>query len=284
MNKNITITIAIAIAVFLILGIALRRHIETFVNPQDRGQESLAPSPVLSFSPSPDMSVIPLPSTSGMPSLSPHITPIFSGKPVILYKGRPTEELRPVADEVKLFSEEQKQEIYRSLQNYGKTVKKNPDFFNGWIQLGLLKKIIGDFEGARDAWEYASLISPKNSISFANLGELYWRYLHIYPQSEINFKASIENNPKDPGTYVSLSDLYFYSLKEKLNLADDVLLQGLAANPKSMDLTKALARLYEKSGQYGNAIEWWQKVLDSDPKNTDIIATIEALKKKLPGQ
>ena len=274
MNKNIIIAVAIAVVVAFSIGLRHQITMFLFGDKQDKGQER--PIPSFSFSP--------LPSVSETPSLSPQATPTPVSLQLPPYRGRPTEELRPVPDEVKLFSESQKQDLYRSLQNFGKTVKEHPDFFNGWIQLGLLKKIIGDFEGARDAWEYASLISPKNSLSFANLGELYWRYLRIYPKAEINFKTSIQNNPNDPGTYVSLSDLYFYSLKEKSDLSDDVLLQGLVANPHSMDLTKALARLYERTGQYANAIEWWQKVLVNDPKNTDLAATIEGLKKKLPGQ
>ncbi|MEK9195341.1 MAG: tetratricopeptide repeat protein [Patescibacteria group bacterium] len=274
MNKNIMTALAVAIVV--VLGVSFRHQIKTFLfgGSQDNAQES--PIPSFSFSPLPSVSETPF------ASVSPQITPVSFQLPA--YHGRPTEELRPVPDEVRLFSESDKQDIYRSLQNFGKTVKEKPNFLNGWIQLGLLKKTIGDFEGARDAWEYASLISPKNSVSFANLGELYWRYLHVYPQAEINFKVSIKNSPSDPGTYVSLSDLYFYSLKEKSNLADDILLQGIVANPQSMDLTKALARLYEKSGQYAQAIEWWQKVLANDPKNSDLAATIEGLKKKLPGQ
>lgn len=276
MNKNVTTALAIAIVV--VLGVAFRHQIKMFLftGNQDKGQES--PIPSFLFSPLPSIQV----SESPFPSASPRTSPVSFQLPV--YRGRPTEELRPVSDEVKLFSESDKQEIYRSLQNFGKTVKENPSFFNGWIQLGLLKKTIGDFEGARDAWEYASLLRPDNSVSFANLGELYWRYLHVYPEAETNFKASIKNNPNDPGTYVSLSELYFYSLKEKSDLADDILLQGLTVNPHSMDLTKALARLYEKSGQYAKSIEWWQKVLASDPKNTDLAAMIEGLKKKVSGQ
>lgn len=278
MNKNIIITIAIVVTLFLGI-IVVKTKMFRSVDDSNKGLMSLLPSPLYSLFPSP--------SVSGIPSIAtpipPHVTRV-PDQPVVSYQGRPTEELRPVAGEVKLFSETQKQEIYRSLQNYGKTVKENPSFFNEWIQLGLMKKIIGDFEGARDAWEYASLIRPKNSISFANLGELYWRYLRIYPQAEINFKASIKNDPNDPGTYVSLSELYFYSLKEKDDLADDILLQGIAANPHNMDLPRSIARLYEKSGQYAQAIEWWQKVLASDPKNSDLAAMIEGLKKKLLGQ
>ncbi len=267
MNKNI-ITV-IAVVVVLIFGIVFRHQIKTLA--LGGAQESPVPS----------SSSSPVPSVSEMPSITPETSPTV--KPGG-YHGRPTEELRPVPDEVKLFSEAQKKEIYRSLQNYGKTVRENPDFFDGWIQLGLLKKTIGDYEGARDAWEYAGVIRPKNSLSFGNLGELYWRYLHLYPQAEMNFKTSIQKDPHNPAMYVSLSDVYFYSIKEKSNLADDILLQGIAANPTSIDLVKALARLYEKSGQYANAIEWWQKVLATDPNNAGIIATIDALKKKLAGQ
>lgn len=265
---------ALAIAIVVVLGVAFRHQIKMFLlsGNENKGQES--PIPSFLFSPSPSVSETPF------PSVPPQTTPVSFQLPA--YHGRPTEELRPVPDEVKLFSESDKQEIYRSLQNFGKTVKEKPDFFNGWIQLGLLKKTIGDFEGARDAWGYANLLRPTNSLSFANLGELYWRYLHVYPEAEINFKVSIQNDPNDPGTYVSLSELYFYSLKEKSDLADDILLQGLIVNPQSMDLTKALARLYEKSGQYAKSIEWWQKVLANDPKNSDLAAMIERLKKKLP--
>ena len=271
MNKHIFK--ALIIAIIAVLGIAFRNQITMFLfgGSQDKESEG-SPVSSPSYSPLPSISETPFPS----------VTPVFFEPSA--YHGRPTEELRPAPDEVKLFSELQKQELYRSLQNFGKTVKENPDFFNGWIQLGLLKKVIGDFEGARDAWEYASLISPKNSLSFANLGELYWRYLHVYPKSEINFKTSIQNDPTSVGTYVSLSDMYFYSFKEKSDFADDILLQGIAVNPHSMDLTKALARLYENTKQYAKAIEWWQKVLTNDPKNSDLAATIEGLKKKLPGQ
>lgn len=276
MNKNVITALAIAIVV--VLGVAFRYQIKMFLfnGNQNKGQES--PIPSFSFFPFPSMSETPFPSASA----SPQITPVSFQLP--LYRGRPTEELHPSPDEVKLFSESDKQDLYRSLQNFGKTVKENPSFFNGWIQLGLLKKTIGDFEGARDALEYASLIRPENSVSFANLGELYWRYLRVYTQAEINFKTSIKNDPSDPGTYVSLSELYFYSLKEKSDLADDILLQGLIVNPQSMDITKALARLYEKSGQYAQAIEWWQKVLANDSTNADLASMIEGLKKKLPGQ
>lgn len=197
------------------------------------------------------------------------------------YKGRHPQEVRPVPEEVKLFSDDQKKKIYVAIENFGQSVLENSDFLRGWLQLGLYKKVIGDFEGARDAWEYASIIRPLNSVSFANLGELYWRYIADYPKSERNFRTALKNKPDDMGVYVSLSDLYFYSYKEKAELADDILLEGLAKNSSNTDLMKHLATLYERRREYAKAVEWWQKALDQDPQNTSIIGSIDQLKKKM---
>lgn len=278
MNKKLTFALALAfIFVFLI---AFRSKIGQLISldkPSEEQTNENSPSPSASlFSPTPT----PTPSISQVLVISSRPSPVVPSQ-VSAYRGRPVEEVRPDPEEVKLFSESQKQDLYRSLQNFGKSVKENNNSFSGWLQLGLLKKIIGDYIGARDAWEYASILRPLNDVSFANLGELYWRYLHLYSQAEANLKMAIKNNPHDPGTYATLSDLYFYSIKEKADLADDVLLEGIAANPTSTDIPKSLARLYEKSGEYAKAIEWWQKLLAQDPANTQIAATIDGLKKKL---
>jgi len=196
------------------------------------------------------------------------------------YTGRDPEEVKPRPDDVQIFSEEQKKQIYAEIGNNGNAVKKNPDFFHGWLQLGLLKKTIGDFKGAADAWEYAGLIRPQNAVSFANLGELYWRYLPDYPRAEKNFRVAIQNKPDDTGTYVSLSDLYYYSYKEKQQLADDVLMEGITARPtEAVNLKRALAALYERAGDREKAIVWWKKVLEEEPDNADVAAAIAALEK-----
>ncbi len=196
-----------------------------------------------------------------------------------LYTGRDPVEIRPVPEEVKLFTEAQKEKLYADIRAHARVVADDPDTLFSWIQLGNLKKMIGDFEGARDAWEYASLIRPSNSVSFANLGELYWRYTPNYPMAEKNFLTSIKNKPDDSDTYISLSGLYSYSYAEKEHLADDVLLEGIAANSKDVNLLKSLANLYERQKEYVKAIEWWQKVLEKEPGNASVILTIEALKK-----
>lgn len=197
-----------------------------------------------------------------------------------VYTGRDPAEIRPNPDEVKGLSESQREKTYSDIGDFGRAVKGNPDFFFGWIQLGLLKKVIGDYEGARDAWEYAGAIRPENSVSFANLGELYWRYLPDYPRAEKNFLTAIKNMPDDSSTYTSLSDLYYYSYSEKKDQADDILLKGIAANPKDSNLMRWLASLYEREKKYSEALGWWRKVLALFPRDAAVQERISELEKK----
>lgn len=199
----------------------------------------------------------------------------------VSYTGRDPEEVRPVPDEVKLFTEDQKNQLYSSIKAHGQLVKTNPAYFFGWIQIGILKKTIGDFDGAMDAWEYAGVIEPKNSISFANLGELYWRYLHQYSKSEANLKISIQHKSDDVQTYVTLAELYHYSYKEKYDIADDVLIEGLKANPGSGTLMRRLAYLYEQRQEWSLALGWWEKVLVSAPDDEEVKNKIKRAKSKL---
>lgn len=86
------------------------------------------------------------------------------------------------------------EETEKRITELSESLKQNPDSLSGWIELGLLRKSIDDFEGAKDAWEYASALRPKNSVSFVNLGDLYAYYLDDAEAAEENFLLAIENN------------------------------------------------------------------------------------------
>jgi len=158
---------------------------------------------------------------------------IATGKPLPKYTGRDIREIRMVPEEVKLFTEDQKEKIRQRILDAAGSIDVNPDVLDPWLQLGLYKKVIGDFEGARDAWEYASLIRPQNVVSFKNLGELYWRYMPDFLKAETNLRIAIANEPKLIDSYITLSEVYRYSYKEKADSADDILLEGLPIIPKA---------------------------------------------------
>lgn len=269
LNRNILFVVVTAVIV-LGAGIGFRGQISEFLN----FGPDLPPAPKISE----EVSI------STAKQEAPAVVEKKEKPAVSSYSGRDPGEIRPVPEEVKLFTEEQKQQIYARIYEHASAVKVDPGYFFGWIQIGILKKTIGDFIGARDAWEYAGIIQPKNSLSFANLGELYWRYLLDYPQAEKNLKISIEHKPDDTQTRVTLAELYHYSMKEKYELADDALLDGLKANPNNGTLMRRLAYLYEQRKEYGLALEWWEKVLAGSPEDQEVANAINKLKLKLEKQ
>jgi len=106
-------------------------------------------------------------------------------------------------------------------------LKEDYDQLQEWLQLGLLRNLIGDYEGAKQAWEFAAVIRPKDPVAFHNLGDLHWMQLSDFPKAEKYFSEAIEKGPQHPLFYIKLHELYRYSYKEKSDLADDVLEQGI---------------------------------------------------------
>lgn len=202
---------------------------------------------------------------------------IVTGQPLPKYQGRNIREIREVPEEVKLFSEDQKKVIHQRMLEAAGSIDVNPDVLDPWIQLGLFKKVIGDYEGARDAWEYASIIRPQNLMSFKNLGELYWHYLPDFSRAEKNLRTAIHNEPTYIDSYITLHEIYRYSYKEKADLADDVLLEGLQNNPANRDLTAYLARYYKETGDKARAIEYYRKLQQFAPEDADIRAELQKL-------
>jgi len=95
-------------------------------------------------------------------------------------------------------------------------LKKHHGSFADWINLGLRRKMIDDYEGARQAWEYASALSPINSLSFGNLGVLYGYYLKDNVQAEKNFLKSIENDPRQSALYFQTFEFYRDVIKDNM--------------------------------------------------------------------
>lgn len=167
---------------------------------------------------------------------------------------------RPVVFSVS-FSDSDKVKITAKISELSAILKKNNNSFDDWISLGLVRKTIGDYEGARQAWEYGSAIRTKNSLSFRNLGDLYHYYLKDYPKAEQNLKQSIKNDPSDIGTYRALVDLYTQSYTEKLSEVPTVLTAGLKANPEQYDLFIMMASYYKGAGDKANAKMYYEKAL-----------------------
>lgn len=164
-----------------------------------------------------------------------------------VYHGRKLDEVRLDAEATKSLSEQQKIQIAENIRTYAKTVHETPDYVAAWLQLAILKKGIGDYEGSRDIWEYVTLLRPHEITAFLNLGDVYTYYLKDYAKADQSLRAAMKVDRQNEMAYIRLSELYIYFYKEKEAQAEAVLKDGIAANPNNANLQKALARLYERA-------------------------------------
>lgn len=193
------------------------------------------------------------------------------------YQGKDFKTTTEDPKEMAIFSDDQKKVLRDRFASTVRALEINPDQLDGWINLGELKKVFGDLAGARDAWEYASLIRPKNVISFLNLGELYWRYVPDFPRSESNLRRAIQNDPHVIDSYITLSELYRYSYKEKASMTEAPLFEGLKNNPNDPSLLLYIAGYYRQIGKKDLAITYYEKLLQVQPDNKEAKADLKEL-------
>lgn len=153
---------------------------------------------------------------------------------------------------------------------------KDPFNINDWITVGIIKKFFNDYEGARDAWEYVTILYPRDPLAFENLGNLYALYLHDNAKAEYSYKKAIENNSLEPSFYIALADFYKNFLGDN-SKAIDTLLSGLE-KIKDVNLFLSIASLYRDIGDKANAVKYYQEVLKISPNQPGIQEEIDRLK------
>src|SRR3989344_4116144 len=130
-------------------------------------------------------------------------------------------------------------------------LEKDPFNINDWIAVGIIKKFFNDFEGAKDAWVYVTVLYPSDPLSFENLGNLYALYLHDNAKAEYYYKKALENNPIEPSFYIALADFYRNFTKEKSKVSATIL-SGLE-RIEDVNLFLYLGSFYRDEGDKTNA-------------------------------
>jgi len=222
-NKNI-ISVVIAIAIVLALGYYLYRAIALSDNPD---------------------AVTPLSSaTTTTETLNNDLSVIESGENIATEASLPTMPIPDLDREVRPPEAMQKDiadALVRQVAEIITSLKRNPDDIAGWSDLGMVRKSLGDYEGTRQAWEYAAALRPNDYLAFVNLGDLYGYYLKDNAQAEKNFKHAIVNDPTR--VYLYFKTYEFYRDIGEPNKARVVVERGVAANPDSAELRNLLGSI-----------------------------------------
>jgi len=164
-------------------------------------------------------------------------------------------------------SSETAQSYQKKFEETKTKIKSNPDDFNSWLYLGLIKKVVNDYEGARDVWVYAGKIRPKSSTPFANLGELYGYYLNQPQEAEKAYKTAIENDPNEVNYRLALADTYRYKFPDGNAKYEQTILEALNKFTDDVNLASALASFYKQTGQRDKAISAYERLIKLAPNN-----------------
>ncbi len=154
--------------------------------------------------------------------------------------------------------------------------KEDKQVYVSWINIGILKKRLGDYQGAEDAWQNAISYNPDQPLAFGNLADLYLFELKEIEKAEEYYKKVLTMSPNYYNYYIGLATLYRYEMTDKANLIENLMNDGARINPGErenyyMYLASYFAHGPENKG--GNDIEkakfYTQKTLEVDPNLKD---------------
>ncbi|MEK7642961.1 MAG: tetratricopeptide repeat protein [Patescibacteria group bacterium] len=159
-------------------------------------------------------------------------------------------------------SEATKKVIFSRIGELVGQLKKDGKKTDVWTELGLNLKMIGDYRGAEEVWQYVLALQPGNHIVQWNLGNLYAEALKDYPRAEAMYKKAIAAKSDEVGFYQGFYEFYRYQYTAKIDKADDVLKDGIAKNVGDISLVVSLARYYRETNQIELAKEYYQKAIE----------------------
>jgi len=140
------------------------------------------------------------------------------------------------------FPVDTRQAIIDDIEKISQELKDDPTFFGNWLYLGLNRKAIKDYEGSRQAWEYAKLVSSNNFVVRGNLGDLYAYYLRDNQKAEENYLEALELGPSQTYLYFKTAEFYRDFLLDSQK-ARVIVQKGLINNPNSQELKDLLNSL-----------------------------------------
>ncbi|PIP73996.1 MAG: hypothetical protein COW88_00265 [Candidatus Lloydbacteria bacterium CG22_combo_CG10-13_8_21_14_all_47_15] len=174
---------------------------------------------------------------------------------------RPVVILASISPETQSIAEEK-------IASLAKELATNPESYNSWLELAAYRKVIGDFFGAIEIWEFLTR-QWNGNIAYKNLGMTYHYDLPDYPRAESYLKQAIEKDQSYIPSYIELFNLYRFSYADKSEEADDALLSGLEQNPGNILLLSTLGDYYADIGDVENSRRYYENAITEAQKNGD---------------
>ncbi|MBU4421846.1 hypothetical protein L6259_04175 [Candidatus Parcubacteria bacterium] len=188
--------------------------------------------------------------------------------------------------EAKFLSENpQTKDAYALIVQREKEVKKDPDFYDGWMSLAFNWKGIGEvLKEDKYLWRSAKLYDEvmkrwgtKAYLPFLNQANVYIE-LGEYEKAENDLKIAIERDLGEQNLYIALADLYHLYMNKSKEEVVAVYEQGLKTVVSGGNLVNSYASYLNSVGDYTGALKYYKMLSQAYPGNTlyqDLIKELE---------
>ncbi|MCF8219162.1 MAG: tetratricopeptide repeat protein [Bacteroidales bacterium] len=153
----------------------------------------------------------------------------------------------------------EKEEYSKAKRDFHRATEINQDFFDAWIQLGLLAAREGK-STAVDYYQNALDARPGSEEALYNLGMYYQEKGQI--EKAINtYNQLLDNNAESEKGYYNLGYIYLTQTGD-YQKAEQNFRQVLDINPSNIDAVYNLGSALEQQGKYEEARKQFKKTLD----------------------
>jgi len=138
-------------------------------------------------------------------------------------------------DALETMNEEILQLSLKDLNGQYQDLRDGQYIYLSWINVGILKKRLGDNPGAEKAWLKAIDYNPNISLAYGNLADLYLFNMGEYEKAEEYYQKVLSMSTDNYTYYHGLVSLYRYNMTEKANLIEGIMIKGAEANPSGAE-------------------------------------------------
>jgi len=156
-------------------------------------------------------------------------------------------------------------------KQYRKLAEGDEYVYIRWINIGILKKRLGDIMGAEKAWLKAAEYNPDQSLAYGNLADLYQFDLEENKKSEEYYQKVLSMPTYSYNYYLGLATLYRYRITEKTGLIEGLMLEGAERVPAEVEnYYMYLANYFDQDGHDQEKAKYYtQKTLELNPDLKD---------------
>ena len=164
----------------------------------------------------------------------------------------------------------------KALQMYEKVRSMYPDYVQIHFQEGMLHLRVGRVEEAVQSFrKYLNIVDPVYEFTYYRMGMVKAGQNEI-EKSEWYFKEATERKPHIAETFLNLANMYLS--RGKFAEAKKIYTEAIKIHENNFQILNSLGFLYEKMGKREDAMRTYQKILDFQPDNKEIIEKINNLK------